>query len=279
MIRLLPLLFLLAGCATQVTESGNYADPIGSSIVTENPTIYSESLDCLGEAYRSRGLQSIYAVGYISDSTNTRTVTEGGSITEGASLMLISALSKAGLSQVERFDMRIAQDEVGFARDQLLGHPRDDEFKKLLAGSIRSADYYIVGGISELNFNIRSNVGELKIPEVGIGGRYAVINIALDLRLVETESLVIKRVVSMQKQIIGREFRAGFFDFLGSRFTVGLFNDKSAEPIQLGVRTVIERALIDLVSPLYEVDPSQCLSFASTRINIHTTGAKSRNYL
>lgn len=252
---------LLNACATlppPVAENGNYVDPIGGSFVTDNPTIYTDTLACLAQDYGKKSNIRI-AVGHISDSTNTTTATDGGFVTNGASLMLISALSKAGIAQVERYDMQIAKDDIKYSMDKLLGHPDEEQFKKLVAGRVRSADYYIVGGISELNFNIRANSGEIKISELGLGMRYAVLNIAMDLRLVETETLEIKRVVSMQKQILGRELKGGLFDFIGSKFTVALLDNKSAEPVQLGVRTVIERAVIDLVSPLYEVDPQHCL--------------------
>ncbi len=257
----LGLMLSLGACATlppSVGDSGNYVDPIGGSFVTDNPTIYTGTLTCLAEGYAQKPDLRI-AVGRITDSTNTTTATDGGFITDGASLMLISALAKAGVSQVERYDMQVAKDDIKYAMDKLLGHPGEEKFKKLVAGRVRSADYYIVGGISELNFNIRANSGEIKISELGIGMRYAVLNIAMDLRLVHTETLEIERVVSMQKQILGREFKGGLFDFIGSTFTVALLDSKSAEPVQLGVRTVIERAVIDLVSPLYGVDPQPCL--------------------
>ena len=261
LLATLPLAFALGACATlppPVAEDGNYVDPIGGALVTDNPTLYSDALACLATWYTSKPDLRI-AVGHIHDATNTTTATDGGFITDGASLMLISTLAKAGVSQVERYDMQVAKDDIKYAMDKLLGHPSEEQFKKLAAGRVRSADYYIVGGISELNFNIRANSGEIKTSELGLGMRYAVLNIAMDLRLVETETLEIKRVVSMQKQILGRELKGGLFDFVGSKFTVALLDSKSAEPVQLGVRTVIERAVIDLVSPLYGVDPQPCL--------------------
>lgn len=244
-----------------VNAQGNYSQPIGYSAVTDNPTLYTRSLSCLAKEYAAKPEIRI-AVGRISDLTNTHSITDGGFVTDGATLMLISALAKSKVRQVERADMTVAKDELSFAMDKLLGHPRDKTFKKLISGQVRSADYFIVGGITEMNFNIRSNKGELKIPEVGLGVRYAVMNVALDLRLVNTETLEIHNVISRQKQIIGKEIKAGFFDFIGSTFTVALFDGKRAEPVQLGVRTVIERAVIDLISPLYEVDPGPCLALA-----------------
>ncbi len=260
-LKVICLPLLLGACATlppPVAEDGNYVDPIGGAFVTDNPTLYSGTLNCLASEYAQKTKLSI-AVGRITDSTNTTTATDGGFITDGASLMLISALAKAGISQVERYDMQVAKDDIKYAMDKLLGHPDEKQFKKLVSGRVRSADYYIVGGISELNFNIRANSGEIKISELGLGMRYAVLNIAMDLRLVQTETLEIARVVSMQKQILGRELKGGLFDFIGSKFTVALLDSKSAEPVQLGVRTVIERAVIDLLSPLYGVDPRPCL--------------------
>ncbi len=261
-------LSLLTACTSipEVNDQGNYSKPIGYSQVTDNPTVYTQSLSCLAKDYSEKPNIRI-AVGQINDLTNTTSVTNGGFVTDGATLMLISALAKAKVRQVERADMTIAKDEIKFATDKLLGHPRDDQFKKLLSGQVRSADYFIVGGVTEMNFNIRSNKGELKTSEVGIGIRYAVMNIALDLRLVNTETLEIDNVISMQKQIIAKEFKAGLFKFIGSTFTVALPNSKSAEPVQLGVRTVIERAVIDLISPLYEVDPKPCLALAGPGYN------------
>ena len=45
-----------------------------------------------------------------------------------------------------------------------------------------------------------------------------VMNVGLDLRLVDTNTLEVVDVISYQKQIIGRQVQAGVFDFLGSTF-------------------------------------------------------------
>jgi len=260
-LALITLLITACSYMPILEESGNYADPIGYSSVTNYPTIYSAALICLRPEYAKKPDTRI-AVDRVADLTNTRSIRDGGFVSAGGTLMVISALSKANIHLVERTNMQVARDEMDYAMDKILGHPSDENFKKLHAGQVRSSDYFITGGITELNFNIKSNQGELKIPEIGIGTRYAVMNVALDLRAVKTETLEIENVVSFQKQIIGKEFKAGFFDFIGSTFTVGLFKDKRTEPIQFGVRTVIERAVIDLISPIFEVDPHGCLAKA-----------------
>ena len=47
-----------------------------------------------------------------------------------------------------------------------------------------------------------------------INGRIFVMNVAIDLRMVQTTTLEVVDVVSYQKQIVGREVSAGVFDFL-----------------------------------------------------------------
>ena len=73
--------------------------------------------------------------------------------------MAMSALAKAGVPLVERFDTSVAELELKYANNKLIG----DEptagpatTARSIAGSIPGSDYYLVGGITELNFNIRS---------------------------------------------------------------------------------------------------------------------------
>ncbi len=69
------------------------------------------------------------------------------------------------------------------------------------------------------------------------GFKLFVINVGVDLRLVDTKTLVVVDVISYQKQIIGREVSAGVFDFAnGNIFDVGV-GERAMEPIQLAVRS------------------------------------------
>ena len=76
-----------------------------------------------------------------------------------------------------------------------------------------------------------------------------VMNVGLDLRLVDTNTLEVVDVISYQKQIIGRQVSAGVFDFLGTNFFDVSAGESALEPIQLAVRSVIERAVLEMVSP------------------------------
>jgi curli production assembly/transport component CsgG/holdfast attachment protein HfaB len=279
---------LLGGCMTPVAgPNGRYAAPIGNAPVTANPTPYSAALVCLGDYARSHNLPSPrVAVGRISDYTGKEEAEGGRKITQGASLMAISALAKAGARLVERYDTSVSELELKYANNRLVsdqagpvpeGQPVP--YRRITAGQIPGSDFYLVGGITELNYNIRSvgadaNGGQLSTlgTRGGFHGRMFVMNIGLDLRLVETRSLEVVDVVSYQKQIIGREISAGVFDiFNGNVFDISA-GEGGLEPIQLAVRAVVERGVLEMMANLYGASgPEVCLDSRSDPLS--TAGA------
>ncbi|MFN3229808.1 MAG: holdfast anchoring protein HfaB [Asticcacaulis sp.] len=267
--------------------SGVYARPIGNAPVTANPTAYSNALVCLGGYARSRNLASPrMAVGRISDYTGKVELEGGRKITQGASLMAMTALAKAGARQVERFDTSVSELELKYANNKLItdnmtANPTaPGDYRKIVAGQIAGSDFHIVGGITELNYNIRSSgvdayVGDAdpRDPKGLINGRLYVMNVALDLRLVDTRTLEVVDVISYQKQIIGREVRAGVFDFFnGNIFDISA-GEGALEPMQLAVRALIERATLEFMANLYGASgPEVCLSAQDDFLNAPTTG-------
>jgi curli biogenesis system outer membrane secretion channel CsgG len=150
----------LTACATSTPGSdGLYATPTGSAPVTPNPTPYSDALVCLSGYARQHGQAAPrVAVGRIADYTGQMNPEGGTRVTQGASLMAISAFAKAGARLVERFDTSVAELELRYANNQLIGDAAEqDGYRQIYAGSIPGSDYYLVGGITELNANIRSN--------------------------------------------------------------------------------------------------------------------------
>jgi len=256
----------LGGCISPIpTGSGRYTSPIGGSPVISNETPYSGALRCLGRYTANRPLR--IAVGQIADYTGkNESDNSGRKLTQGAALMAMSALAKAGVPLVERFDTSVAEMELKYANNKLIGDEKaPGDFRKILAGSIPGSDYYLVGGITELNFNIRSegasgDGGGTATNSVKgtIGGSLYVMNIGLDLRLVNTNTLEVVDVISDQKQIIGRQISAGVFDFLGQQFFDASVGESALEPIQLAVRSVIERAVLEMMSRLYQTPPTSC---------------------
>ena len=271
---------LLAGCVSPVAgPSGLYASPIGNAPVTSNPTPYSTALYCLADYARRYNLPSPrMAVGRISDYTGTVSSDGGRQITQGASLMANTALAKAGARIVERYDTSVSELELRYANNKLIGDrapdaqgPEDTQYRRILAGQVPGSDFYVVGGITEVNYNIRSGGFDIAGGEVqdngGSGmltGKVFVMNIAIDLRLVQTTTLEVVDVVSYQKQIIGREISAGVFDFLNGNVFDLSAGTGGMEPVQLAVRALVERATVEFMANLYGAPgPEVCLSPAN----------------
>jgi curli production assembly/transport component CsgG/holdfast attachment protein HfaB len=258
---------MLAGCATTTASpvTGRYAAPIGDSPVISNETPYSRALECLAAFNAGRPAPRI-AVGQIADYTGKlESDGSGRKLTQGAALMAISALSKAGAHLVERFDTSVAELELKYANNKLIAGSPQDGYRKILAGSIPGSDYYLVGGITELNFNIRSDGADAfgaGLSTSSLKGsldyKVYVMNVGLDLRLVDTKTLEVVDVISYQKQIVGREIQAGVFDILGTHIVNADAGDSALEPVQLAVRSVIERAVLEMVGRIYRASPGVC---------------------
>lgn len=261
--------FALTGCVSPYADStGRYTAPIGGSPVIANETPYSAALRCMSSYTAGRPMR--VAVGQIADYTGkAESDNSGRKITQGASLMAMSALAKAGVPMVERFDTSVAELELKYANNKLIGSDQNggQNYRQILAGSIPGSDYYLVGGITELNFNIRSvgangNGGETATDGLKgtAGANMYVMNVGLDLRLVDTNTLEVVDVISYQKQIIGRQVSVGVFDFLGHQFFDASIGESALEPIQLAVRSVIERAVLQITSRLYHIPQNSCAS-------------------
>lgn len=252
---------------------GQYAKPIGGAPATENPTPYSAALRCLGTGVAA-GQRPRLAVSAIADMTGKRDLTTGAKLTQGADLFVLTALSRAGFPLVERGDRVILDAERAYAGAHMLSDdpaaPADPErYRAVLAGEVAGSDYYVSGGLTELNYNVRSSGGDAAIGatraeglKVSASRGVYVISVAVDLRLVRTRSQEIVNVASYRKEIVGREIKPGIFDFFNG-MVVDVSGGKSAlEPVQLAVRTLIERAVYDFAATLYGRSATTCLAEA-----------------
>ncbi|HEY0053074.1 MAG TPA: holdfast anchoring protein HfaB [Caulobacteraceae bacterium] len=279
----------LAGCISPVAgPSGRYARPIGNAPVTANPTPYSTALYCLADYARRYNLPSPrMAVGRISDYTGSVASEGGRAITGGASLFAMTALAKAGAVQVERYDTSVAELELRYANNRLIadGAPAQEgapaDYRRIYSGQVQGSDFYIVGGITEVNYNIRSSGMNVSGGDADgdatsglIGGRTFVMNVAMDLRMVDSVSFEVVDTVSYQKQIIGREVSAGVFDFLnGNLFDISA-GQSGLEPVQLAVRSMVERGVLELMANLYGAPgPQICLDASNDPLGGSPVGA------
>ena len=147
-------------------------------------------------------------------------------------------------------------------------------------GSVEKSQVYIVGGTTELNYNLSSGGVGVEIAGSGPRVRKFTISVAADLRLVNTTNLNMIKSVSLRKQVVGYEVKAGVFRF----FSDNLYNIetgvKSQELLQLAVRTVLEMATLELVSKIYSIDYTDCFDpmlMKASRIKKEDNGTSPRD--
>jgi hypothetical protein len=127
-------------------------------------------------------------------------------------------------------------------------------------GSIAASDYYIVGGITELNYDIRSGGIDAEVGQLGPKARTFTQSVAVDLRIVDTRSLLVVRTISLTKQFTGYEVGFNLFRFFGSNLFDINVGAKGQEPLQLGIRTALEEATMRLVGTVAKTDPEHCIA-------------------
>jgi outer membrane protein OmpA-like peptidoglycan-associated protein len=132
-------------------------------------------------------------------------------------------------------------------------------------GSIMRSQYYIIGGITEVNYDIHSGGFDAAISNIGAKRRTYTMNVGVDLRIIDTRSLLVLKTVSLQKQINGVEVGAGVYRFFGTNLLDITVGEKHQEPLQLGVRTAIEQSVIELVAGVAGLDATDCISSALER--------------
>lgn len=232
----------LTGCVAAAPAPDDIGiPPLAGFAVSDNDTPHSRCLAALKPLPGAR-LPAV-AVGEVADKTGQVNFNENGyALSQGASEMVMSALFKTGkVDLVERFDLRVVNEALRLRNTKLIAGP-------LRAGSVRPSDFIVIGALTELNYNIMSGGAGLWVAGAGGGARTVVVNVALDLRLVKTGTLEVAYVTSLQKQIQGFEVEANVFRFFGStliEFDAGMTRN---EPLQLGVRSVVEMAVYQLLT-------------------------------
>ncbi len=191
--------------------------------VRDNRSPMEAALACFGDQLTATaGKPVVVGVGEVRDYTGKYSINEGNAITQGGSLMVYSALGKIGgpLRIAERFDPTIAERELGYTDRRQLGDGQVHQVNgdrvpwlPYFGGTITQSDYYIVGGITEVNYNIRSGGAQISVNNMGPEARVYTQSVAIDLRIVDTRSLLVLKTVSLTKQFSGYEIGAGVFRF------------------------------------------------------------------
>ena len=224
-------------------SSSTFVEPLSGSPVHSNNTPYTACLD--GLARIDTNNRPVFAVGQISDKTGQNsygTYNDSTELTQGVSEMVISALFKTRqVSLTERLDIR-----VPLVEQQLVEANAFAQAVQPL--QVLPANFVVLGALTELNYNILSGGARLYIGGVGGGVRTAVVNVGLDMRLVDVRSFRTLYVVSLQKQIVGYEVEAGIYRFFGDHLVEFDAGAVKNEPLQLGVRSVVELATYQILT-------------------------------
>jgi curli biogenesis system outer membrane secretion channel CsgG len=269
----------LAACVSTTPDArtGLYAKPIGGAPATANDTLYSPALTCLAETARQRGRAAPrIAVAPIADLTGRVDFDTGRKVSQGASLFAVAALSKAGAPVVERLSQDISETERTYAKAHVLSDaPQQagvgaDNFRAVYAGEIAGSRYYVVGGITELNYNLASQGVDVAGGAVSTGLKATatatrfVMNAAVDLRMVDTVTQEVVATASYQKRIVGRQLKGGLMDIYGAGLYDLSAGGSAVEPLQFAARTLVERGVYDFAADLYGVDRAECLGEANS---------------
>ncbi len=271
---LLASVALVSGCTIpprQQVAPGEIPLVLGPP-VRDNLTPLEGALACFADYVASTGKPPIViSVGEVKDFTGKYSLNEGNAITQGGSLMVYSALGKlSGAVRIaERFDPSVAERELAYIDRRQLGDGQTHELNgaggtqqvpwlPYFGGTIQQSDYFIVGGITEVNYDIGSGGFDIGVDQMGGKARTYTQQVAIDLRIVDTRTLVVKKTVSLSKQFTGFEIEANVFRFFGSDLFDINIGARGQEPLQLGVRAAMEEGVIRLVSAVTGVDYEPC---------------------
>jgi len=235
-------LLVSAGCQTAYKAHEAVTPLMGAPVQTNN-TPYTACLEHLAGTLTNK--KPNIAIGQISDKTGQKAYsqyTDSTELTQGVSEMVISAFFKTRqVTLTERLDVRVPLAEQKFVETNAITQPTRGL-------SVVPANFVVLGALTELNYNIVSGGARLFVGGVGGGVRKAVVNVGLDLRLVDVRSFRTLYVTSLQKQIVGYEIESGVYRFFGDHlieFDAGAVKN---EPLQLGVRSVVELATYQILT-------------------------------
>jgi curli production assembly/transport component CsgG/holdfast attachment protein HfaB len=208
---------------------------------------------------------------------------EGGTqnsraLSQRPDMMMTVALATSGAQLVNRSSVNVVEWEMNKAMEKKLGDGRTSrmnqqkvDFRPIKAGILLGSTHYVTGAITELNWNISSNVAEGGAFSVAVGRRTYRISIAVDVVVTNTQTTEIVHARSYKKQLVGFETNANYFRFMNHDSATKLFasgnaaavtavsalelfqanlGEKQSEPTQTALRWVIELAAYDIMRNL-----------------------------
>ena len=269
-------LALAGGCAApRVVEQQSVETAVGPA-PARGSTPIDGALHCLAERFPPN-VDLRLAVNDLTDGTGSTTADNALSkvLTQRPDVMMTIGLAKTGVPMVNRSSTGVAEWELRQSMQKYIGDgrpyfdpgaQRQVPYRQVLAGSLLGSTHYVSGALTELNWNIQSDVNEVGIGGLTLGRRSYRISIGADLIVTNSRTTEIVMARSYSKQLVGRETAAGLFRFFDvgrpsknfGRNEVFEFNlgRQANEPVQAAVRWMLETAAYDIVSELAGVGDS-----------------------
>jgi hypothetical protein len=94
--------------------------------------------------------------------------------------------------------------------------------------------------------------------------------VAVDLRVVNTKTLEVVNTQSLQKQIIGTELNSGYFRLFSDGLADVNAAERTQEPIQKGLRMVIEHAVFQMMAEMNNLPAENCSKLTTAATATHT---------
>lgn len=267
----------ISGCSTLDKSTRTNVDTLNGPPITKNLTPYNESLSCVATLLESNketfSRKLKMAVGEFPDRTGKVNAVEGAKISQGVEYMAITAMSKFSdsIQLVERLNLAAYRFESDLTSRKLIGDNRNYDlsngkslnYRPMLSGSISGADFYITGAITEVNYNLYSGGSLLGISGISFGKKTVAMNVAVDMRIINMRNLEIVDSISLEKQFIGERTKNGVYRFAGDELVMFNGGDSRDEPIQRGVRSLVEKGVSALVGKVMRVETDACFQLSS----------------
>ncbi len=266
LISLLSSLSIIAGCSSSSRHQYKEIRTLKGPDITENLTDYTSGLSCVSDRINLSRKVKI-TVDAIPDKSGKVNSSEGYKITQGVESMAITALAKIKAIQVvERRNIGAFNTEsdlmqkkrIGDKKRYKLSNGHYIKYKPMLSGKIHSADYYITGAVTEVNYNIYSGGKLVNVSGLEFGSKTVMMNVAMDLRIVNVHTLDVIDSISLQKQFVGKRTKAGLYRFMDKELVNYDGGSSTDEPLQMGVRSLVERGVAQLVGRLFNVRVNEC---------------------
>lgn len=255
----------VAGCTPLTNPQSMPEKPFFGAVPSKAITPADAALECLSNTPAVRRNSSVFSVHVVNDQTQKLATEEtGGFVPSDSAGMMVSALAKAGVRQVNRVNTAVSEFEINLAREQVLGDDGPSQvgdtsvpYRPLVKGGVLGSDYVIDGSITQLDFNTYSKGTEASIGGVGAGRRVFALTTGADIRVTNTKTTEIVKAQSYTKQAVGAEVFGSIFRFFNDEELIDVkIGAKDQEGLHFGIRWMLAEASYDIVSDLVQHDGS-----------------------